>query len=187
MQEEYGSYTWPSSTVLAHYVWLHRRDFVGKHFLELGAGTGLPGILAAKLGAASVTLTDRPDHPHILDNLRSACALNNVNCEVLGLSWGVSYSQQCLPVKELDIVLGADVLYDTCEFEGLLATARGLLESFPRASFITAYQHRSGHRSLEFLLAKWGFRCLNVTLAEDILPPEKSVNEIVEVVDLILR
>ena len=44
-----GLYIWPSSPVLAWYLWLHHSKFTGKRVLELGAGTALPGILLAKV------------------------------------------------------------------------------------------------------------------------------------------
>ena len=74
---EFGSYTWPSSVVLAHYVWARRAAFSvpGVRVIELGAGTALPGLLAAKLGAA-VTLTDYTSG--ILKRCRETCALNQL-------------------------------------------------------------------------------------------------------------
>ena len=45
----YGLYLWPSSPVLAWYLWLHQEQFRHRTVLELGAGTALPGILLAKV------------------------------------------------------------------------------------------------------------------------------------------
>ena len=51
-----GLYIWPSSPVLAWYLWLHHSMFAGKRVLELGAGTALPGILLAKVNSYKLTL-----------------------------------------------------------------------------------------------------------------------------------
>src|SRR5262249_37737330 len=54
----YGGALWPSGIALAHEVATRPDEFRGKAVLELGAGTGLPGIVAASLGAR-VVQTDR--------------------------------------------------------------------------------------------------------------------------------
>lgn len=63
MEENYGLYAWPCSIALAEYVWQRRHSFRNKSVLELGAGTALPGLVAATVGAAHVTLTDKADEP----------------------------------------------------------------------------------------------------------------------------
>ncbi|XP_027178366.1 methyltransferase-like protein 23 isoform X3 [Coffea eugenioides] len=110
MKEEYGLFVWPCSIILAEYVWQQRSRFSGANVIELGAGTSLPGIVAAKVGA-DVTLTDDSNRPEVLDNMRRECELNNVTCKVLGLTWGVWDE----PIFTLcpNIILGADVLYET--------------------------------------------------------------------------
>src|SRR5688500_1674147 len=45
----YGVALWPASIALAHEVITRAVEFHGKRVLELGAGTGLPGIVAATL------------------------------------------------------------------------------------------------------------------------------------------
>nr|AFK47836.1 unknown [Lotus japonicus] len=67
MKEDYGLFVWPCSVILAEYVWQHRERFSGATVLELGAGTSLPGLVAAKLGAR-VTLTDDSSRLEVLDN-----------------------------------------------------------------------------------------------------------------------
>src|SRR5262245_24903845 len=56
----YGTALWPAAVALAHEVATRATEFAGKAVLELGAGTGLPGIVAASLGA-SVVQTDRQE------------------------------------------------------------------------------------------------------------------------------
>jgi len=56
----YGVVLWPAAIALAHEVASRAEAFRGKRVLELGAGTGLPGIVAASLGAR-VAQTDRQE------------------------------------------------------------------------------------------------------------------------------
>lgn len=70
-------YTWPCAPVLAWYLWSHKSEITGKHVLELGAGTSLPGVVAAKCGAR-VTLSDCSRFTKCLDNCRSSAELNGV-------------------------------------------------------------------------------------------------------------
>ncbi|KAG6647193.1 hypothetical protein CIPAW_07G062000 [Carya illinoinensis] len=103
MKEDYGLFVWPCSIVLAEYVWQQRLRFSGASVIELGAGTSLPGLVAAKVGA-NVTLTDASDRTEVLDNMK----------KVMGLTWGVwDASIFSLHPK---VILGADVLYDTTVF-----------------------------------------------------------------------
>ncbi|PNT65746.1 hypothetical protein BRADI_3g01870v3 [Brachypodium distachyon] len=141
--------------------------------LELGAGTSLPGLVAAKVGA-NVTLTDIADNTEVLDNIRQICGVNDANCNVLGLTWG-DWDE---PIFDLhpDIILGADVLYDSAKFDDLFATVTFLLESSPGAVFITTYHNRSGHHLIEFLMVKWGLKCLKLLDGFSFLPSCKAAS-----------
>ena len=175
--EQYGLYMWPSSLVLAQYVWRQRDSLCGTSVVELGSGTGLPGILAAKLGA-HVSLTDAESKPEVLANLRSICAINNVTCQVSALSWGDCVLTNILPLSSVTnsnvsdfLILGADVLYSSEAFEPLLATVHAILHrGGPGSRFVTAYQWRSGHRSIEFLLQKWGMKVVSLRDGAELMP-----------------
>lgn len=78
MQEDYGLYVWPCSVILAEYVWQQRLRFSGVSVVELGAGTSLPGLVAAKLGA-NVILTDNSHRTEVLENMEKICKLNKLN------------------------------------------------------------------------------------------------------------
>ncbi len=54
----YGVALWPAAIALAHDVASRADGVAGRRVLELGSGTGLPGIVAASLGAR-VVQTDR--------------------------------------------------------------------------------------------------------------------------------
>ncbi|ANM61001.1 putative lysine methyltransferase, S-adenosyl-L-methionine-dependent methyltransferase [Arabidopsis thaliana] len=171
LKEEYGLFVWPCSVILAEYVWQHRSRFRDSSILELGAGTSLPGLVAAKVGA-NVTLTDDATKPEVLDNMRRVCELNKLNCNVLGLTWGVWDA----PILDLrpNIILGADVLYDSSAFDDLFATVSFLLQSSPDAVFITTYHNRSGHHLIEFLMVKWGLKCVKLLDGFSFLPSQKA-------------
>ena len=100
----YGVVLWPSAIALAHEVATRPDDFRGRSVLELGAGTGLPGIVAAAVGAR-VVQTDR----HEL-----ALALCRRNGERNGAG-AVEYRQADWAAwddaRRYDWVLGSDVLY----------------------------------------------------------------------------
>ena len=82
--------------------------------------------------------------------------------DILALDWGaLDASALRLAARGVDLVLGADVLYDKSpDFDRLFATVRLLLERSdnPCAVFLTAYQHRAAHRSIQALLRAWGLR-----------------------------
>lgn len=173
MHEGYGLYVWPSSIALAEYVWQNKGSYRGKKVLELGAGTGLPGVVAAKAGAL-VTLTDRADLVEVLDNMNQTCTLNAVKCTIVGLTWGdFSTIVSAISEDKPEIVLGADVLYDGKDFDDLFATVSYLLEQQPDSKFVTTYQRRSGHRSIEYWMAKWGLQVTRLTDVSSYMPLDK--------------
>ncbi|XP_057762688.1 uncharacterized protein LOC130982658 isoform X1 [Arachis stenosperma] len=171
MKEDYGLFVWPCSVVLAEYVWQQKHRFEGATVIELGAGTSLPGLVAAKVGA-NVTLTDDSTRLEVLENMRRVCDLNKIECNVLGLTWGVWDSS--IFSLQPTIILGADVLYDSNAFDDLFATVTFLLQNSPGSSFITSYHNRSGHHLIEFLMRKWGLKCLELLDGFSFLPSHKA-------------
>ncbi|XP_027360231.1 methyltransferase-like protein 23 isoform X1 [Abrus precatorius] len=171
MKEDYGLFVWPCSVVLAEYVWQQKHRFSGATVVELGAGTSLPGLVAAKLGAR-VTLSDDSTRLEVLDNMRRVCDLNKLECNVLGLTWGVWDSS--IFSLQPTIILGADVLYDSNAFDDLFATVTFLLRNSPESIFITSYHNRSGHHLIEFLMVKWGLKCLKLLDGFSFLPSYKA-------------
>ncbi|KAL5706412.1 hypothetical protein ACHQM5_024582 [Ranunculus cassubicifolius] len=171
MEEEYGMFVWPSSIALAEYVWQQKSRFNGVSVVELGAGTSLPGLVAAKLGA-DVTLTDNSSRLEVLENMKRMCQLNIVNCTVLGLTWG-EWEEPMFKLKP-KILLGADVLYDTKDFDDLFATVTFLLQISPGSVFITTYHNRSGHHLIEYLMAKWSLKCTKLIDAFSFMPSSKA-------------
>ncbi|KAM6497107.1 WD40-repeat-containing domain protein [Amanita muscaria] len=82
--------------------------------LELGAGTGLPGILIAKMfPGCAVTVSDYPDES-LIQNLRDNVERNSVahNCRVAPYAWGSDPSTAFDGSEGFDIVIAADTLWN---------------------------------------------------------------------------
>ncbi|KAG4988038.1 hypothetical protein JHK84_030608 [Glycine max] len=142
MKDEYGLFLWPCSVVLAEYVWQHKHRFSGANVVE------------------------------VLNNMRRVCDLNKLECNVLGLTWGVWDSS--LFSLQPTIILGADVLYDSNAFDNLFATVTFLFRNSPGSTFITSYHNRSGHHLIEFLIGKWGLECLKLLDGFSFLASDKA-------------
>ncbi|KAL7164947.1 hypothetical protein ACSBR2_040775 [Camellia fascicularis] len=120
-----GSWTWDSAIVLSHWMITQGRldfDFAGKTVLELGAGTGLPGLTAAALGASRVILTDvEPLLPVLRKNVEANGLGDRV--EVSRLVWG-SEEELGDEVAVVDLVVMSDVFFDAEEAVALGRTLR---------------------------------------------------------------
>ncbi|XP_009770398.1 uncharacterized protein [Nicotiana sylvestris] len=171
MKEEYGLFVWPCSIVLAEYIWQQKSRFTGATVVELGAGTSLPGLVAAKVGAV-VTLTDDSSRVEVVTHMRRQCDLNDIKCKIRGLTWGV-WDAQTFSLCP-NIILGADVLYDSCAFDDLFATVTFLLQNCPSSVFITTYHNRSGHHLIGFLMVKWGLKCVKLLDGFSFMPSHKT-------------
>jgi len=158
MCADYGLYVWPSSIFLAAYLHTIREHIAGKNVLEIGAGTGLPGILCAKLGATSVSLTDTGANSKVLENLRTVSRENKVDdvCKVQELCWG-EFSLDTLALTP-DLLLGADVFYDSEAFEDVLATLRYFFDREKAPLSRSKKEHSSSRRKARRLNEEDGDR-----------------------------
>ncbi|XP_070579390.1 histone-arginine methyltransferase METTL23-like isoform X3 [Ptychodera flava] len=130
---------------------------------ELGAGTSLPGVVAAKCGA-KVILSDARQFPRCLENCKRSCQANDLqDVDVVGITWG-DFSRELFELPTLDFIVASDCFYDTKDFEDVLATVYFLLDRNPDARFLCTYQERNSDWSIEFLLNKWQLQCLHISL-----------------------
>ncbi|KAL1517258.1 hypothetical protein ABEB36_001045 [Hypothenemus hampei] len=161
LQASYSFYTWPSAPVLAWFLWENRLELKNKRILELGSGTALPGILAAKCGAY-VTLTDSATLPKSLAHINRSCQLNNLSnssqVRIIGLTWGLFLSN-FESIGPVDLIIGSDCFFEPTAFENIIATVSYILENNTGAKFICTYQERSSDWSIEHLLEKWSLVC----------------------------
>lgn len=103
----FGLMLWASAEVLATRLTQEPSLVAGKRVLELGAGVGFVGLVAAHLGAAEVVQTDY--HPEALALCRSNAMLNGiVNTTIQKGDWRSWPSA----LTGFDLVVAADILYE---------------------------------------------------------------------------
>ncbi|CAK6969891.1 protein N-lysine methyltransferase METTL21A [Scomber scombrus] len=116
---------WDAAVVMCMYLELGQVEIKGKVAIELGAGTGLVGIVAALLGA-KVTITDRePALDFLSANIKANLPTDIQESAVVSeLSWGEGLERY--PAGGFDLVLGADIVYLEDTFVPLLQTLEHL-------------------------------------------------------------
>ncbi len=160
----YGIVLWPSAIALAHEV--ASRPLSGKRVLELGAGTGLPGIVAASLGAR-VVQTERQE---------VALHVAKLNAKENGLT-AIEHSAADWTAWEdhslYDFIIAADVLY--ADF--MHAHLRHIFESNLAAGGTVLLADPFRKASLPFLeeLEAGGWRVTMSKWTVGIKPPERPV------------
>lgn len=105
----YGIVLWPAAVALAHDVAARADALRGRAVLELGAGTGLPGIVAASLGAR-VVQTDRNEltlHVCRRNGARNGVGVGSAAAIEYRLADWAAWDD----ARRYDVILGADVLY----------------------------------------------------------------------------
>lgn len=110
----YGVMLWPSAIALAHELLERGESLEGRRVLELGAGTGLPGIVAASLGA-HVVQSDR----QLL--ALTVCRRNAARNGARGIEHRLADWAEWDDDERYDVVLGADVLYAASMHDRLAA------------------------------------------------------------------
>ena len=167
----YGVVLWPAAIALAHEVATRADEFRGATVLELGAGTGLPGIVAAALGA-TVTQTDR----HELALL--VCRQNGERNRVPGITYRRAEWADWPAVGRFDWVLGSDVLYA----ESAHPLLRGVLEATvaPGGRVLLADPFRAASLPLlhDLEAAGWGVRFNKWTVGDADQPRAVAVYEV---------
>ncbi|KAK0468013.1 putative methyltransferase-domain-containing protein [Desarmillaria tabescens] len=146
-----GGIVWPAGQVLSNY--LVRRDrsfFQDKTILELGSGTGLVGIVAAKLGA-NVWVTDQAP---LLDIMRQNVLRNNLSsrCTVAELNWGDPIPAD---IPAPDVVLAADCVYFEPVFPLLVQTLCDIYEKKPEILFCYKKRRKADKRFFAMLKKKF--------------------------------
>jgi predicted nicotinamide N-methyase len=101
----FGLILWESAPVLAEALAAGPLTVSGRRVLELGAGTGLAGLVAQWLGASVLQIDHNPD---ALELCRTNAGLNAID----GLRQALANWSDWRDDSQYDLVIGSDVLYD---------------------------------------------------------------------------
>ena len=90
-----------------------------EYFAQLGAGTALPGLVAAKIGAKNVIVCDCPQAEQWFHLIRQIIALNPMivdRIHIESLDWNDQNSIDRLIDKyfpnRIDFIIGSDIFFD---------------------------------------------------------------------------
>mmetsp|Transcript_27789 Transcript_27789/g.84830 ORF Transcript_27789/g.84830 Transcript_27789/m.84830 type:complete len:246 (+) Transcript_27789:113-850(+) len=145
-----SSVIWPVALLLAKHLCDHPELVRGKACIELGAGIGIVGMVAAALGASRVVVTDLPEAMPILER-NAACmtkrlAAANKVCSISAapLPWGDEESIANVGLHEFDTVVAADVLIGgwAHTHRALAETMLALLRHGTESRVLVAYEYR---------------------------------------------
>ena len=121
---------WPSALALAKYLATNPHLVANRNVIELGCGLGLPAIVAAKCGAASITATDF--HPACMPYCKANTIKNGVpHVKCRTLDW-----RSPDPATRYDCIIGSDLLYERPQIETLLGCIHQIRT--PEATLILA-------------------------------------------------
>ena len=104
-EDSTGCVVWPSAHSMCAHLCAHPELVRGKQVVELGAGTGLVGLVCAALGA-TVLLTDLAQGLPLLErNMRR----NGGDVKAKELRWGLEAAAAA--TDRCDVVIGCEVIY----------------------------------------------------------------------------
>ncbi|GAA5864540.1 hypothetical protein JCM3774_005159 [Rhodotorula dairenensis] len=167
----WGHVLYPAAIALARFLELHAEQLLhapdgtgkgkgkGKAVLELGAGGGLPGLVAALEGAGDVVISDFPD-PALVNNIAKNIELNVASLKsdevaatvAKGFTWGTPPDPllEALspsgsgsesegqppppPPRRFDLILLSDLVFNHSQHVALLKTCLSCLSTPPTTS-----------------------------------------------------
>ncbi|NXM09386.1 MT21A methyltransferase, partial [Tyrannus savana] len=156
---------WDAAVVLCAYLEMEGIDLRDRSVIELGAGTGLLGIVATLLGkgffvcsfktlyncSARVTMTDREAALEFLESNVQANLPSELRprAVVKELTWGKDLDN--FPPGAFDFVLGADIVYLEETFAELLQTLEHLCSEQTVILLACRIRYERDHKFLKML------------------------------------
>ncbi|KAJ7672655.1 nicotinamide N-methyltransferase [Mycena rosella] len=148
----WGHHLWNAARAFASYLDHNRELYSDGFVLELGAGGGLPGLVAAKNGAKHVVLTDYPD-ADLVTNMEFNTRENSLRdrVSVQGYVWGhpVQPMLDALPsgADGFQLIIMSDLVFNHSQHDALLKTCERCLSAAEGACVLVFYTHHRPHLS----------------------------------------
>ena len=141
-----GQKIWCGSLTVADYILANPQIVKDRVVVELGAGTGVLGMVCSRLGCARLLLTD--NDPRSISHMKSDCKSNAVEAIVCTLDWfspdvSILNSDDISLTHELCVVAG-DVLYKRILLEPFFITSCLLLQSRNQSCMYLCHVPRAG-------------------------------------------
>ncbi|KAF4595592.1 phytanoyl-CoA dioxygenase [Ophiocordyceps camponoti-floridani] len=159
---------WNGAKMAADYLERRPETVRGRTVLELGAGAGLPSLVAAVLGAEQVVVTDFPDPELVAVMQKNIDACDDDDdgddggriartVDVVGFVWGADSRRLTSLLRreppKFDVVILADLLFRHSEHGALVKTVLETLRRTPDARayvFFTSYRPWKQHLDMAF-------------------------------------
>ncbi|KAF5333328.1 hypothetical protein D9611_002251 [Ephemerocybe angulata] len=147
-----GGIAWPAGQILATYLIQQGSGYLkNKNVVELGAGTGLVGLVAGQLPDAKIWITDQEP---LLPIMQKNVTINNLtsNVFVAKLDWGVPVPST---IPKPDIILAADCVYFEPAFPLLVQTLDELADKDTEILFCYKKRRKADKRFFGILKKKF--------------------------------
>ncbi|GAA5975286.1 hypothetical protein JCM11641_005920 [Rhodosporidiobolus odoratus] len=160
----FAHHVWSASLRLADALAERRLRVEGEDVLELGAGAGIAGLMAARMGAKKVIISDYDD-PALVANLKGNIKLAfpdspdiQARLQAIGHSWAEEESLQALLLANSDSpfshILLADTLWSPTFYSPLLLSLTRLLARTSTARAHICAGFHSGRATVRSFLRK---------------------------------
>ena len=136
------AHVWPASEALCRFLSAHRELVRAKRVMEIGAGAGLPVLLAHRVGAARVLGID--SNQCVVNRLARSFKLNGATSAGCAhcMDWSDGELIELAVREQVEILIAADVVYPLKEQTTLIEALRRLLSRLPAIKLVLAIARR---------------------------------------------